>query len=650
MKIRSVAVLFFCLFGLWSEPLCAAIANVPPVLTAPMIFYDEGGNVLADGSYGVMIKLKDAAGTVLYAEEQVANVVDGAAALSVGLGFEVGSNYAVAAAGLALDVFQTDGDVMVEITVAGQSTTHTAAVLGSQPYAFVAEYAIGVAPDAVTSSAIADGVIVAADLDPTLLSSLQSTLAVDTDGEAVTAANITVASDIGLNNSGAATVHGVLQDLDSALESLRDIDLAQSLENVAENYLNKDGSLAMTADLDLGGHDLANVGLIGGVDVAVLRTEVSDLDGSFATDGELTEHAALTAGVHGLSDASALVGTTEAQNLQNKILDDTNSVAGEAIDSGIVDEAFIDEDLTRDAELIFENVAGTLAETQIPAEIARDDELTFENLSGTLADAQIPTEIVRDSELSFENLAGSLDESQIPSEIVRDSELTFGNLSGSLSDSQIPTTITRDSELLFSNLSGALSDAQIPATIARVSELSFSSLSGTISESQLPSGVATDSEVSVSYLSKTGDTLNGTLTIANANIIMSSGYTVDGVDVSALSGEVSDHESRIDTLEDDAAIEESEVPAAIRPFAYGSFYRSVCTGYNMDSDCTFTTNASNDDYYVVLTPQGSVTCGSYAGECHVSAKASTGFTVNCTCPGSGSTWNTTVDFLVFAAN
>jgi hypothetical protein len=294
-------------------------------------------------------------------------------------------------------------------------------------------------------------------------------MAVDESSDIVSAASIPVDSDIGLNNSTASTVHGVLQDLDNALESLRDIDLAQSLEAAAETYLNKDGSLSMTGNLDLGGHDIASIGLVDGVDVAALRTEVNNLDSTFATNGELAEHAALTVGVHGLAETSLLVGTTQPQTLQNKLMDATNSISGEAINSGIIDEAHIDADLVRNSE------------------------------------------------------------------------------------------------------------------------------------------------------------------------------------VSALSEEVSIHESRLDTLEADAEVLEDEVPALIRPFAYGSMRRSTCSGYNMDDDCTFSTDSSHDDYYVVVTPQGSAGCGSYAGECRISSKATTGFTIQCTCP-TGGTWNPTVDFLVFSEN
>ena len=434
MKIRNIALIVLFIFCFLAKTASALITNVPPVLTAPMVFYDEGGNVLADGSYGVTIELKDIQAAVLYEEEQVVSVVNGVAALSIGLGSEVGSDYSLAAAGLSLDVFQTGGDVTVEIMVEGQSTTHTAAILGSQPYAFISEYALSVAPDVVSSVGIMDGTIVSADLDPAFLLSLQTTMADD-------------ASD----------------------DVLHDADLAQSLEVVAETYLNKDGSLIMTGNLDLGGNDVTNIGSIDGVDVAALRTEVNNLDAVFATNDELATHAALTVGVHGLSETSLLVGTTQSQTLQNKFMDATNSISGEAIDSGIIDEARIDSDLARDSE------------------------------------------------------------------------------------------------------------------------------------------------------------------------------------VSSLSEEVTVHESRIDTLEEDAEILEDEVPAPIRPFAYGNMRRTTCSGYNIDSDCTFTTDSSHDDYYVIMTPQGSAGCGSYAGECRVLSKATTGFTIQCTCP-SGGTWNPTVDFLVFSKN
>lgn len=504
----------------------ADFTGVPGVLSAPVILYDDGGNPLPDGEYGVTVTFKGSDGATLFEERHAASVVNGVAALTLGAGDAADADEY--SGGLSGDIFLASDEITVEIRVDGLSIVQEAAVLGSQPYAFVSDYAIGVAPDAVTGTSIRDGSVTENDLEPSFLAALRPFLEVSVGGEeggsaaVLTADVITVGADSTFDNSAAMTVDGVLRDLDASLSSLRAVEFPDLLGEVG---------------------------------------------------AELEGHAQAASGVHGV--IGDLVGTSDVQAVSNKVLDETNVISGSAIRVGEIGESYIAD------------------------EIARDSELAFANLSGELSDSQIPSAIARDTELAFSNLNGMASDSQIPSAIVRDSELTFSNLSGAASDSQIPSTIARDSELSFSNLSGAASDAQIPSSIARDAELAFSSLSGSASDSQIPSAIARDSELAFSNLAGTASA--------------------------------------------------SQIPSSLKPFAYGTFSRpsgGTCSGFNVDSDCTFSTNASSSTYYVLITAQASLSCGGYAGGCYVSSKSTSSFAITCQCPTGGSL-NPQLDFVVF---
>lgn len=553
----------------------AGISTVPALISAPVALYDDGGNLLPDGEYGVTVTLKGSDGGILFEERQEAVVVNGVTALTIGSGDAV--DVGGPSGGLSDDIFLTSDEVTVEIAVDGLPIVQEIAVFGSQPYAFVSDYALRVAPDAISGESIRDGSVTENDLEPSFLASLQAspfqTSASDEDGESeivLTADSVAVSSDSTFDNSSSETVEGVLRDLDAALASLFDMDLQ---------------------------------GVFANLESAV----------------EANENA--VSGVHGV--IGDVVGTSDVQELSNKILDETNSISGAAIKDGIVAEEFIADEIARDEEFVFTNFSGEIDDSQIPSTIARDEELAFASLSGSISDSQIPSTITRDEELMFTSLSGSISDSQIPSSITRDTELAFTNLSGSISDSQIPSSIARDAELAFTSLSGSISDSQIPSSIARDAELAFSSLSGSVSDSQIPSSITRDTELAFSSLSGS---------ISDSQIPSSIARDSE-LAFSSLSGSVS----------------ASQVPSSLKPFAYGTFSRpsgGSCSGYNVDSDCTFTTNASDSSYYVAITALGSLSCGSYAGACYVSSKSTSSFAITCQCPSGGSI-NPQLDFVVF---
>jgi hypothetical protein len=575
--MRKVLLTISCATLMAMTPVArAGLTSVPGLISAPVALYDDGGNVLPDGEYGVTLTLKGADGEILFEERQDALVVNGVAALTIGAGEAVETGGS--SGGLSNDIFLASEEVTVEIAVDGLPIVQEIAVFGSQPYAFISDYALRVAPDAVSGESIRDGSVTANDLEPSFLASLQASpfqdLASDDDGgEAaivLTADSVAVSSDSTFDNSSAATVEGVLRDLDAALASLFDMDFQNALTGVESTI-------------------------------------------------EAYEEAA--SGVHGI--VGDVVGTSDVQAISNKTLDGTNSISGSALNNGIVAESYIADEIARDAELTFSGLGGSISDNQIPSSIARDEELTFSGLTGSISDEQIPSSIARDVELTFSGLSGSISDEQIPSSIARDSELAFSGLSGSISDSQIPSSMTRDSELTFSGLSGSISDSQIPSSITRDAELTFSGLSGSISDSQIPSTIVRDSELAFSGLSGS---------ISDSQIPSSIARDSE-LAFSNLSGSAS----------------ASQIPSSLKPFAYGTLSSpsgGTCSGYNVDSDCTFTTNPSDSSYYVAITALGSMSCGSYAGACYVSSKSVSSFSVSCQCPSGGSI-SPRLDFMVF---
>lgn len=264
----------------------AEATNVPEVMSAPVVLYDEANNILTDADYNIILALKNSSGTVLYTEEQVVSVKNGVAHITVGDGYAIGSGYSSPAGGLSYDVFNIDGEITFEVLVDGQASSQQIAVLGSQPFSFVSQYSLNVANDSITSNKIKDGTIKSEDLDETFLSELQSggTVSItDSSGETTSielnAKNVEVDSNIGLNNASGSTVHNVLKELDGAIDSLRGVDLAQNIE-----------------DLDTA---------INGIS-----------DSASSLSSSLSSHTGASSGVHGVT--GNIVGTNDSQTLTNK--------------------------------------------------------------------------------------------------------------------------------------------------------------------------------------------------------------------------------------------------------------------------------------------------------------------------------------------
>lgn len=282
----------------------AAITSVPVLMSAPVVLYDEANNVLADGNYVVTIGLFDSAGAALFSEEQNVPVRNGVAHIAVGQGFAVGSNFTSPSAGLDWTLFNHQGDITVEILVEGQANPQEVAVLGTQPYSFVSQYSLSVADNAISSAQIADGSIQESDLSVDLLAFL-SFLSATSESTASTsisidAANVNIPSSMSLSNAPGSNLATVLQGLDAAIGTIRDIDLQQSLTNISTTLTALDNTYAtdaelssaittinttklsksgdtMTGDLNMGGNNIVNVNLVDGVDVGALKQDVNGI-------------------------------------------------------------------------------------------------------------------------------------------------------------------------------------------------------------------------------------------------------------------------------------------------------------------------------------------------------------------------------------
>ncbi|MBF0107153.1 MAG: hypothetical protein HQM16_17725 [Deltaproteobacteria bacterium] len=305
MKTHWIIVLTIILLAAFNAQ--ASVTQVPDIMSAPVVLYDEGNNLLGDGDYTVTIALKDKNGTYLYSEEQNISVKNGVAHLVLGTGYAVGSAFASPAGGLSYDVFNVDGDVSVEVLVEGQASPQEITILSSHPYSFISQYAVTVANDAVTSNKIKDGTINSEDLDQqflsTLLSQKNSGVPLSNDDDpnnaldgTISARDVAVSSDIGLNNAGGDTVYKVFQGLDSAIDTLREVDIKQT---VLKLMTNTDDSIAKLNN-----------------DVSATMVNLSgDIN---QVSNKVTIHSSTTSDVHGIK--GVVVGTEGSQTLTNKTL------------------------------------------------------------------------------------------------------------------------------------------------------------------------------------------------------------------------------------------------------------------------------------------------------------------------------------------
>lgn len=327
MKTKLFILLALTLISITSN-LYANMSTVPNVLTAPVVLYDEGGNPLEDGSYTVLVSLKDYEGHTLYDEEQQVEVVNHVVSLLIGQGYVPGSSLSAPAGGLTKEIFDVQGDVTVEIQVSGVQNAQETAILTSQPYSFISEKALTVSDAAITTHSIKDGTITADDLNESFLDELKSSQLVNEDGETITAKSIPVTSDANFANSGSSNVQGVLKDFDLSINAIKQLDVGTLGTDVDElsttlsthmnnqsnphgvtasqisaapadhnhdgRYLKLDGSSPMQGHLNLGGHDITNLGSVSSLSTTVADIQDDIVEIQNAADASVNEGEAVS--------------------------------------------------------------------------------------------------------------------------------------------------------------------------------------------------------------------------------------------------------------------------------------------------------------------------------------------------------------------
>lgn len=523
----------------------AEIKTIPPYVSAPLVLYDEGGNVLDDGFYDITITLTDSFGVNLYQEEQQVEIVNGVTEINIGDGYEVGSGYAIATGGLRQNVFDINDQVYAEIMVAGQNVIQEIAMFTSQPYAYLCESALSVKNESIDSRSIQDASIVKEDLSDELWSSIESLVS------SVTPKTLNVEDSINLTYSDADAIEDVLVDMDQAILNLS-----------GDISINHDDLTALKATFDKVDQDIAQ-----------LNTNLSEVETNLSSLSPATLY---------IRDDIELF-FSEEKNLEDIIVD--------------MDQTILD--LNGDVS-------------------ANHDDLNTVKTNLDKVDKSI-TEL---------NTSLSKIETSVSSDFV------------GTSDVQSLTNKTIDGNNKISGSAIKL---------------------GLVDENYIDANLARDSEVAANYLALTGGTINGSLDL-NGHHISDVGY-VDGVDVSSLSTNVSSLESsyvsletRVNTLENDT-IEESDVPAPIRPLAYGHFSQSNgCTsGYNIDSSvstskrCYFNRDAQGVNYVVLLTPSVSSSAVTCPYHCGVVNKTTQYFDVSCACKNTSASGSYPKEFdvLVF---
>lgn len=488
----------------------ATDVGVPSRLAAPVILYDEGGNILADADYHLSIVLRVVDGNILYAEEQDVSVRDGIANITVGDGFVAGSGFTVPTSGLSDDVFlSSPGDIAVEILVEGQNTPQEVAVLGSQPYAFVAQTALSLADDVVNSAKIVDASVTWGDLAESLrarFSDSSSAIVSSVPASPVTAEDVTVSSGIGLNNATGTNVHEVMQQLDAAIDTLREVrldTLDASLETVGS---------------DLGATQSDVTGLQG--DLGTAQGDITTLQGSVAqTQNDLTSaQSSLTTDIATLN--TSLAGTQANVSSAQGDISVLQSSAGTA-QSNIVT---LQSDLGT-VQTNLSDLQSTVMTTQSDISVLQGDVGTLQSSVNTV---QAEVDATETSISQLQTDLGSVQNSvnTVQSE-VNTAETSISQLQTGLGATQSSVSTLQSG---YSSLQNSLSSTQ--SSVSGLSS-SVSGLQSTVS--------ATQSDVSTNYLRRDGDNaMTDSFDLGGHNLVNVN--LVDGVAVPQL-------ESRVTTLE-----------------------------------------------------------------------------------------------------
>jgi hypothetical protein len=189
----------------------AADALVPPVMGFHAALTDEGGNPVADGEVAAAFRIIDAAGTILYEEQQRVNSVGGQVAALIGNGL---TGDGAPTGGVPIELLDPRGGRYLQVEVAGMAPLPMME-LATVPYAAYAQEALGVAKEAIAFEDLSAAAVEELGKAMTDGAGAQSIVVREELAAPEAAAEIGVAS--GLASSTATDLQGVLDDLDGAI-------------------------------------------------------------------------------------------------------------------------------------------------------------------------------------------------------------------------------------------------------------------------------------------------------------------------------------------------------------------------------------------------------------------------------------------------
>ncbi len=199
----------------------AEAVSLPGVIGFHGVVTDDGGNPLPDGETAAWFRIVDAAGTVLYEEQQQVVARQGLVSALIGNGLTAEG---APTGGVPLEAISPGAARYLEVAVEGVPPTPLMEI-ASVPYASYAQLALGVSEGAIDSRALADKGIAFEDLAEGALTGIAAALTssavpspfITEEAFAMPDAAAKIGVAPGLGSSDATELQGALSDLDGAI-------------------------------------------------------------------------------------------------------------------------------------------------------------------------------------------------------------------------------------------------------------------------------------------------------------------------------------------------------------------------------------------------------------------------------------------------
>ncbi|PIR19878.1 MAG: hypothetical protein COV45_07825 [Deltaproteobacteria bacterium CG11_big_fil_rev_8_21_14_0_20_47_16] len=257
-QFKTYTCLLATLVTLLLSPTRLHAGPLPPLINFQSVLFDEGGNLLPSGPATIQFQILDEQQNPIYFESQTVDVNRGAVSALIGNG---SGNNGTPTGGLPEEVFASGAPRYLQVQV-GNQPPETPMTIVPVPYAQWSQTCATVAKGAVGFESLAPDVV--AQLDKNQANTI-----------GVTAKFI---------NSGSSSVQGVLQDLDLSIKKrLEETNyLMSGLKQEAQDRSALDGKITaiasaavgapkispsaidwskpLTSDVNMGGHQLKNLG------------------------------------------------------------------------------------------------------------------------------------------------------------------------------------------------------------------------------------------------------------------------------------------------------------------------------------------------------------------------------------------------------